>query len=78
MAEFLLKLLVARFSAVAAFVLYRLFNGQVRTQGLLHQSLGGPISPERVHLLAGSMLALAFYLSISLASDASFGMPEPR
>ena len=77
MAEILLNLMFAWFAALAAIVFYRLINGQIRTTGLLNQTLNGPRSPERVQLMIGSTMALGYYLTLSLSSDPSTGMPEP-
>lgn len=38
-------------AALAALVFYRLLTGQIKTRGLLCESVGGPVLAERIQLL---------------------------
>ena len=69
MASILLLLLLAWFLVLASMVFYRLLTGDIATRGLLCELGGGAVSPERVQMLVGTMVALSYYVTVTLSTD---------
>jgi len=60
-------------------ILFKLFNGKIRTAGLLARSAGAGIEPERVQALVLSIAAAATYAALALGtlSTDKPALPEP-
>ena len=71
----------ALFCAFALFILLRLVRGEIRLVGLLRTAPGGPVSVERVQLLAITLAVVGAYL-LQVANEidvvrARHRLPEP-
>ena len=69
------------FCAFAFFILMRLVRGEIRLDGLLRAEPGGPVSLERVQMLATTLAVLgAYLLQVTNEIDvvrAQHRLPEP-
>ena len=77
MASILLVLFVAWFLVLASMVFYRLLTGDIATRGLLCELGEGAVSPERVQMLIGTMVALGYYVTLTLSTDDPTTLPTP-
>ena len=77
MTNLLLLLLLAWFLALASVVFYRLLTGDIAIRGLLCELGGDAVSPERVQMLIGTMVALSYYVTLALSTDDPTTLPTP-
>lgn len=77
MASLLLLLLLGWFLVLASMVFYRLLTGDIATRGLLCELGGDAVSPERVQMLVGTMVALSYYVTLTLSTDDPTTLPSP-
>jgi hypothetical protein len=67
-ASILTVLLTIWLVAVAALVSYRLLTERAATAGLLRLTPDGPVDPERVQMLIGTLAAAATYAGLALST----------
>ena len=72
--------LVAWLALLALLIVYRILTGGISIDGTLRSERGGPISPERVQLVVGSLLVIGAYAMQALSglkTGAAIELPEP-
>ena len=77
MVSILLFFLLAWFLVLASIVFYRLLTGDIVTRGLLCELDKSAVSPERVQMLVGTLVALSYIVTLTLSTDDLTTLPTP-